>query len=447
MSQPSPGAQGRIGKQIVLPWSKAIEIAAKSIKTRFWRSMITMSSIVLAIAFLMSIWTSTAIVASLAIGPERDIEAVKRDLHAVYATLLTEWRGLARSAIDRAPGAPSADEAKKQLAKPIEQAVKAAERQVATKRQAMADAPEDERGKLQSEIAALQAKMEPDNQLRLLLDYVDSELATLAEGERPVTPASPDAIKSLYASDIRVALRWKDQEVHERTRARSKRGKSKDEQKKLQAEIDALNEAAKPENRIQFLHDHFARMRRNLEAMRGAVDGRLQQERTAAAATGEEAEGAKPEKQSATPARASLLDFIRQMTPTDTWLAILALLVCLVGIANAMFMTVQERFREIGTMKCLGALDGFIVKLFLLESAALGFIGTLAGILLGMLLATARQLWTYRLPTLLYYPLGNIFVAGVLAAIIGLVLSITAAIFPAQKAARMEPVEAMRVEE
>ena len=49
------------------------------------------------------------------------------------------------------------------------------------------------------------------------------------------------------------------------------------------------------------------------------------------------------------------------------WLIGLSLLVCVVGIANAMLMSVTERFREIGTMKCLGALDSFIVKLFLLE--------------------------------------------------------------------------------
>src|SRR5262249_18468586 len=49
------------------------------------------------------------------------------------------------------------------------------------------------------------------------------------------------------------------------------------------------------------------------------------------------------------------------------WLITLALLVAFVGILNAMLMSVTERFREIGTMKCLGALDSFIVKLFLIE--------------------------------------------------------------------------------
>ena len=135
------------------------------------------------------------------------------------------------------------------------------------------------------------------------------------------------------------------------------------------------------------------------------------------------------------------------MTPADKWLAVLALLVCFVGIVNAMFMTVQERFREIGTMKCLGALDLFIVKIFLIESATLGLIGTLLGILVGMILSTLRQLLVYGSPVLGYFPLGNILAAALLAAVIGLVLSVLAAIFPARKAARMEPVEAMRAEE
>src|SRR5687767_7465897 len=66
------------------------------------------------------------------------------------------------------------------------------------------------------------------------------------------------------------------------------------------------------------------------------------------------------------------------------WLVALALLVAFVGILNAMLMSVTERFREIGTMKCLGALDGFIVKLFLLESLFQGVVGTVMGAGIGL---------------------------------------------------------------
>ena len=69
----------------------------------------------------------------------------------------------------------------------------------------------------------------------------------------------------------------------------------------------------------------------------------------------------------------------------DKWLIIMSLIVCVVGIANSMLMAVTERFQEIGTMKCLGALDRFVVRLFLLESGFQGLAGALIGALIGCL--------------------------------------------------------------
>ncbi|MCP3889910.1 MAG: FtsX-like permease family protein, partial [Desulfobulbaceae bacterium] len=65
------------------------------------------------------------------------------------------------------------------------------------------------------------------------------------------------------------------------------------------------------------------------------------------------------------------------------WLIFLSLLVCIVGIINAQLMSVTERFREIGTMKCLGALDSFIIRIFVIEAALQGSVGSIAGALLG----------------------------------------------------------------
>ena len=62
-------------------------------------------------------------------------------------------------------------------------------------------------------------------------------------------------------------------------------------------------------------------------------------------------------------------------SPKQRWLIILSLLVCVVGIVNAQLMAVTERFREIGTMKCLGALDRFVLRLFLLEAGMQGIVG------------------------------------------------------------------------
>ncbi|HUU69045.1 MAG TPA: ABC transporter permease, partial [Planctomycetota bacterium] len=66
----------KIGKQIVLPLSRAIEISIKSLKIRFWRSIITVSSIILAIAFLAYILANTTMVRALKQGPEDDLQSL-----------------------------------------------------------------------------------------------------------------------------------------------------------------------------------------------------------------------------------------------------------------------------------------------------------------------------------------------------------------------------------
>ena len=128
----------------------------------------------------------------------------------------------------------------------------------------------------------------------------------------------------------------------------------------------------------------------------------------------------------------------------QTWLISLSLLVCVVGIANAMLMSVTERFREIGTMKCLGALDTFIVKLFLLESTFQGFAGTSAGIVIGFLLTLGLALMDYGGYVVDYFPVSGIAESAGYALVVGTLLSLSGAMLPAYRAAKMEPVEAMR---
>jgi len=136
---------------------------------------------------------------------------------------------------------------------------------------------------------------------------------------------------------------------------------------------------------------------------------------------------------------------MRQQRFRSFWIVTISLLVTIIGIANAMLMSVTERFKEIGTMKCLGALSGFIRRLFLIESAVIGAVGSVLGILIGVLF-----------PVVLYgfiYGFGNLFAAidfgylGVVSLaclIAGTLLSILAAIYPATIAARMIPAMALR---
>ena len=128
----------------------------------------------------------------------------------------------------------------------------------------------------------------------------------------------------------------------------------------------------------------------------------------------------------------------------QTWLISLSLLVCVVGIANAMLMSVTERFREIGTMKCLGALDSFIIKLFLLESTFQGAAGTVVGILIGILLTVLLALFDYGEFVFDYFPMIDVVRSAGAAIVAGTLLSLIGAMLPAYKAAKMEPVEAMR---
>ena len=133
--------------------------------------------------------------------------------------------------------------------------------------------------------------------------------------------------------------------------------------------------------------------------------------------------------------------------PLDRWLAYMALLTCTVGIANAMLMSVTERFREIGTMKCLGAENATVVKLFLIESALIGGVGSVIGILLGLLISVVAGMAQFGRYAVEYLTFGSVMTYVAFAFLAGVVLCLIGAGYPALVAARMRPVEALRVEE
>ena len=129
-----------------------------------------------------------------------------------------------------------------------------------------------------------------------------------------------------------------------------------------------------------------------------------------------------------------------------TWLAFVSMLVCAVGIANAMLMSVTERFREIATLKCLGALDGFIMTVFLIEASILGLVGGVAGTIIGLLIALLRMLGLFRGLLIQAVPIGALVTASLLSIIIGILLAAVSAVYPSLRAARLAPMEAMRIE-
>ncbi len=116
------------------------------------------------------------------------------------------------------------------------------------------------------------------------------------------------------------------------------------------------------------------------------------------------------------------------------WLASLALLVAFVGILNAMLMSVTERFREIGTMKCLGALDSFIIKLFLIESLFQGITGSAIGVVIGMALSIISAGAKYGSAAFRVIPLFDILGAALICFIAGVALTVGGALYPSWQA-------------
>ncbi len=133
-------------------------------------------------------------------------------------------------------------------------------------------------------------------------------------------------------------------------------------------------------------------------------------------------------------------------SPKQQWLVVLSLLVCVVGIINAQLMAVTERFREIGTMKCLGALDRFILRLFLLEAGMQGVAGAGIGAVVGGLFALINALFRFGFNAVVAVIWKDIVLSISIATGVGIVLSLAGVLYPAILAARMQPVEAMRVE-
>lgn len=134
-------------------------------------------------------------------------------------------------------------------------------------------------------------------------------------------------------------------------------------------------------------------------------------------------------------------------------------LVAALNIISGLVMLVKDKGHDIAILRTMGATSGSIMRIFLMTGAAIGVVGTLAGVLLGLLICwnveSIRQFFSWLSGTTLFNP--ELYFLSRLPAemdpqetisviIMALVLSFLATLFPAWRASRLDPVEALRYE-
>jgi len=128
--------------------------------------------------------------------------------------------------------------------------------------------------------------------------------------------------------------------------------------------------------------------------------------------------------------------------------AMIAITVATLGIINTMVMSILERYREIGIMKAIGASDKDVKKIFFFESGMIGFLGGVFGLALGWLVSMLiNQVANHFLakqgvPYVDYFSFPWWLCLG--AVVFSILVSLAAGVYPASRAARVDPVVALR---
>src|SRR3954464_7439718 len=128
----------------------------------------------------------------------------------------------------------------------------------------------------------------------------------------------------------------------------------------------------------------------------------------------------------------------------------LALIVASIGIVNTLVMAILERRREIGIMKAIGASDGDVKKLFFAEAGAMGVLGGILGVVLGWAIGQVINFGTnvylkrQSLPPEHFWAVPWWLVAFAIG--FAVVVSLVSGLYPAGRAAKLDPVQALRYE-
>lgn len=132
------------------------------------------------------------------------------------------------------------------------------------------------------------------------------------------------------------------------------------------------------------------------------------------------------------------------------FLGSIAVIIASLGVFNTMTVALLEKTREVGFMKALGTTRKTIYSLFITESTVIGLLGTISGVIIGIMVGKAINLYIYKLAEttnnaaeqLFYLPL-NILP---LVMIIAITISILTGFYPASRAAKIRPLDALRYE-
>ncbi|HKI57002.1 MAG TPA: ABC transporter permease [Trueperaceae bacterium] len=145
---------------------------------------------------------------------------------------------------------------------------------------------------------------------------------------------------------------------------------------------------------------------------------------------------------------ASLISQLRLQKAVIGVVVFLIVLVAAMGIANILVLTVAEKTEEIAILRALGASARQVLAVFTLEGLMLGGAGTLLGALLGLGVSTYFRLQPYPLPGNLYFitelPVRLQWTDVLWVCALSLGTSVLAGVFPARRAARLDPVEVLR---